>query len=103
MKSRPDNYDTDLLEFDGSRGTTTSVLCSSISIFCSSGSSLESGYISPMSGSNSTPSSAVETSSESSLSSSKTSATKMSNMTSDFHTHQNIEVHSYYLCIGYSS
>lgn len=95
LKTRPSSYDTDLLEFDGSRGTTTSVMSSSISIFCSSGCSLDSGNISPMSGSNSTPSSTLESSSQSSQSSRsslKTTPTKINNMSSGFSTHQNTEV-----------
>lgn len=95
LKTRPSSYDTDLLEFDGSRGTTTSVMSSSMSIFCSSGNSFEGGNISPMSASNSTPSSTLESSSQSSQSSCsslKTFPTKDSNMSSGFSTYQNTEV-----------
>ena len=52
LKSRPENYDTDLFAFDGSLGTTTSIMSSSIAIICSTGlssSSVGSGSVSRMS------------------------------------------------------
>ena len=85
LKSRPENYDIDLLAFDGSLGTTTSIFSSSIAIFCSTGlssSSVRSGSVSQMT--TSSPCYAMNSSNESFLSSSKTSETMDSNMTIDF-------------------